>query len=76
LPLLLLSGVLLPMSLAPAWLRHASRVNPLTYVLDPTRALFRGDWGNHNVWIGALVTLAMGALLAWWRTRTFQRHSA
>ena len=76
LPLLLLSGVLLPMSLAPAWLRHTSQVNPLTYVVDATRAMFRGDWGDHDVWIGALVTVALGALLAWWGTRTFARQSA
>ncbi len=76
LPLLLLSGVLLPMSLAPAWLRHTSQVNPLTHVVDATRALFRGDFGDHSVWIGAVITVVMGALLAWWGTRTFQRQSA
>jgi ABC-2 type transport system permease protein len=76
LPLLLLSGVLLPMSLAPAWLRHASQVNPLTHVVDATRALFRGDFGDNDVWIGVLVTIALGALLGWWGTRTFQRQSA
>jgi ABC-2 type transport system permease protein len=76
LPLLLLSGVLLPMTLAPAWLRHISEVNPLTYVVDATRALFRGDFGDRHVWIGALITVALGALLGWWGTRTFQRQSA
>ena len=76
LPLLLLSGVLLPMSLAPAWLRHTSQANPLTYIVDATRALFRGHFGDHHVWVGALVTVALGALLAWWGTRTFQRQSA
>jgi ABC-2 type transport system permease protein len=76
LPLLLLSGVLLPMSLAPAWLRHTSQANPLTYVVDATRAMFRGDFGDRHVWVGALVTIALGALLAWWGTRTFQRQSA
>lgn len=76
LPLLLLSGVLLPMSLAPTWLRRASQVNPLTHVVDATRALFRGDYGSHDVWIGALVTVALGAVLAWWGTRTCQRQSA
>ncbi len=76
LPLLLLSGVLLPMSLAPAWLRHTSQVNPLTYVVDATRALFRGDFSDRYVWIGALVTVVLGALLAWWGSRTFQRQSA
>src|SRR5205807_198251 len=34
LPLLLLSGVLLPMSLAPAWLRAIAVVNPLGYAVD------------------------------------------
>jgi ABC-2 type transport system permease protein len=76
LPLLLLSGVLLPMSLAPAWLRHTSQANPLTYVVDASRALFRGDFGDSHVWIGAVVTVVLGALLAWWGTRTFQRQSA
>ncbi len=76
LPLLLLSGVLLPMSLAPAWLRHASQVNPLTHVVDATRALFRGDVGNPDVVVGVAVTLVLAALLAAWGTRTFQRQSA
>jgi ABC-2 type transport system permease protein len=76
LPLLLLSGVLLPMSLAPAWLRHTSQVNPLTYVVDASRAMFRGNFSDHNVWVGVLITLALGGLLAWWGTRTFQRQSA
>ncbi len=76
LPLLLLSGVLLPMSLAPAWLFHTSQVNPLTYVVDASRALFAGDFGDSHVWIGALVTVALGTLLAWWGSRTFQRQSA
>jgi ABC-2 type transport system permease protein len=76
LPLLLLSGVLLPMSLAPAWLRHTSQVNPLTYIVDATRALFRGDFGDMHVWVGGLVTVALAAVLAWWGTRTFQRQSA
>lgn len=76
LPLLLLSGVLLPMTLAPAWLRHTSQANPLTYVVDATRALFRGDFGDTHVWVGGLVTLGLGALLAWWGTRMFQRQSA
>jgi ABC-2 type transport system permease protein len=40
LPLLLLSGVLLPMSLAPDWLRAVADLNPLAYAVDAQRALF------------------------------------
>ncbi len=76
LPLLLLSGVLLPMSLAPGWLETASKVNPLTHVVDGTRSLFRGDFGDGDVLLGAGITLALSALLAWWGARIFQRQSA
>ncbi len=76
LPLLLLSGVLLPMSLAPSWLSTASKVNPLTHVVDGTRSLFRGDFGDGDVLLGAGIAIALSALLAWWGTRVFQRQSA
>jgi ABC-2 type transport system permease protein len=76
LPLLLLSGVLLPMSLAPAWLDTASKVNPLTHVVDGTRSLFRGDFGDGDVLLGAGIAVALAALLAWWGARIFQRQSA
>lgn len=76
LPLLLLSGVLLPMSVAPAWLRHLSQANPLTHVLDAARALFRGDFADPQVGIGVAVTVLLAVLLAWWGTVTFGRQSA
>jgi ABC-2 type transport system permease protein len=76
LPLLLLSGVLLPMSLAPGWLSTASKVNPLTHVVDGTRSLFRGDFGDGDVLLGAAIAVALSALLAWFGTRVFQRQSA
>jgi ABC-2 type transport system permease protein len=76
LPLLLLSGILLPMSLAPGWLRTASQVNPLTHVVDGTRSLFRGDFGDGDVLLGTGIALALSALLAWWGAWIFQRQSA
>jgi ABC-2 type transport system permease protein len=42
-PLLLLSGILLPMTLAPPWLRALSRANPLTYVVEGARVAIRGE---------------------------------
>ncbi|GAA4985675.1 ABC transporter permease [Kineococcus glutinatus] len=75
LPLLLLSGVLLPMTLAPAWLRHVSDVNPLTHLVTGMRALFRGDVTDPGVLWGAGLTVALTALLAAWGTRAFQRSN-
>jgi ABC-2 type transport system permease protein len=76
LPLLLLSGVLLPMSLAPGWLQTASEVNPLTHVVDGTRSLFAGDFGDGDVLLGTGIAIALAALLAVWGARVFRRQSA
>ena len=76
LPLMLLSGLILPMSLAPGWLGALSRVNPLTYTVDGARALFRGDLASGDVFWGVVVTAALAALLAAWGTRTFQRSNS
>jgi ABC-2 type transport system permease protein len=75
LPLLLLSGVLLPMTLAPTWLRNLSELNPLTYVIDGVRDLFVGDFSTIAA-KGALAALAVSIVLGWWATRRFGRASA
>ena len=51
-PLLLLSGILLPMALAPAWLQTLSSLNPFTHTVDAARALFNGQWGDPEIAIG------------------------
>ena len=66
LPLLLLSGVLLPMSLAPAWLRHSLQGQSAHARRRRTRSLFRGDFGDSDVLLGAGIAIALSALLAWW----------
>ncbi|MCW2604921.1 MAG: Multidrug transporter permease, partial [Pseudonocardiales bacterium] len=68
--------VFLPMSLAPGWLEGLSRANPLTYLVDASRALFTGKFGDSDVLSGIIVTAVFTALLAWWGTRTFQRTSS
>ena len=59
LPLLLLSGVLLPMSLAPEWLQHIAAFNPLAYAVDAERALFANHIADIRVARGFL---ALGPL--------------
>jgi len=61
-PLLLLAGMLLPVSAGPGWLQTLSKWNPLTYVVDAERALFSGDvWAATTV-TGALAAAGVGAL--------------
>jgi ABC-2 type transport system permease protein len=76
LPMLLLSGILLPMSLAPGWLETLSDINPLKHIVDGARAFFRGDFGGGAAWWGLGLTVALVALGLWFGTRTFRRESA
>lgn len=61
-PLLLLSGVLLPMELAPGWLYALSRFNPIAHVVDAARVLFGGGPWDTTVLVGWAVALAMTVL--------------
>ncbi|MFJ3142239.1 ABC transporter permease [Streptomyces halstedii] len=63
-PLLLLSGVLLPITRgsAPTWLHVLSRVNPATYVVEAERALFDGRFAETSVLYGGLAATAVAVL--------------
>jgi ABC-2 type transport system permease protein len=76
LPLLLLSGILLPMSIAPAWLRLTSDVNPLKHVVDGTRALFRGDIVSSQVGQGLACTAVLVGVSLAIGAKTFRSESA
>ncbi|MFI6502120.1 ABC transporter permease [Nonomuraea typhae] len=52
-PMLLLSGVLLPLDSGPTWLRVVGLVNPVRYLVDAERALFAGRLGDISVLYGA-----------------------
>jgi ABC-2 type transport system permease protein len=68
LPVLLLSGVLLPLTLAPGWLDDTAEANPLRHTVDAVRALMLG---SGRAWLGIVVTLAMSVLLVIFGTRRF-----
>jgi ABC-2 type transport system permease protein len=76
LPVLLLSGILLPMTLAPAWLFALSRLNPFAYVVDAERAAFQGAVVSGTVGLGLAVAVGFAALTVAWGVRTFHRESA
>jgi ABC-2 type transport system permease protein len=61
-PLLLLSGVLLPLETAPGWLRVIGQVNPVTYLVDAQRALFSGDLANPSILYGTAAACAIAAV--------------
>jgi ABC-2 type transport system permease protein len=61
-PLLLLSGILLPLETAPEWLRVLSRLNPITYLVAAERALFAGDLGAPIVAVGAVSAIGVAVV--------------
>ncbi|PWJ47378.1 ABC-2 type transport system permease protein [Quadrisphaera granulorum] len=75
-PVLLLSGILLPMSLAPGWLETLSEINPFKHVVDGVRSAFAGNVTATDSWVGALITVALVVLGLWYGTRTFRRESS
>jgi ABC-2 type transport system permease protein len=75
-PVLLLSGILLPMTLGPQWLQKVSTLMPTKHVVDAVRNSFLGDislsalgWGV--AWTGILLAVSL-----WWGTTTFRRENA
>jgi ABC-2 type transport system permease protein len=72
-PIFLLSGIFLPLTLAPGWLRGLADYNPFAWAVDGSRALFAGDLGNDRVWQGLLIIGALTALSVVWGAREFAR---
>ena len=73
LPLTLLSGVLLPLSLAPEWMRVVAHFNPLYYVVEASRALSAGTIDSGAVGQAFLVMAGLTVIVCWWATRTYRR---
>ena len=76
LPILLLSGVLLPMGLAPSWLRNIALANPLSYAVDAARAVFLGHLGDPSVVKGVVIMAVLCLISIVLGARAFGRAVA
>ncbi|GGK83166.1 transport permease protein [Planomonospora parontospora subsp. parontospora] len=75
-PLTLLSGAFLPMSMAPAWLDALSRATPFRYVVEAVRDLFAGRYLTPAVAAGVAVTAVLTVACTVIGTRVFDRANA
>ena len=66
--------MLLPLALAPHWLRAIANWNPFYWVTNGTRALFAGHPGDSSVWQSALILVALSALAIAWSVRLFAQR--
>lgn len=75
LPILLLSGILLPMTLAPGWLQIASDFNPIKHVVDGLRAIYRGEVFSPDALAGFAIAVAFVAVGIWFGARVFKAQT-
>ena len=74
-PLLILSGMLLPLDAAPGWMRVVASVNPINWVVQAERALFAGQLGSPMVLWGVVSALALAAVGLWVGIRGIRRSN-
>ena len=72
-PIFLLSGVLLPMTLAPAWLQVMARCNPVYYVVEAARCLASGALLTTHVVHAFLVMVPLTLVTMRWATKVFAK---
>ncbi|MFG2625516.1 ABC transporter permease [Streptomyces sp. NPDC048473] len=75
-PSMLLSGLMLPMALAPGWLDVLSHFMPLRYPVDAIRDAYLGQYATASMLYGVLVALGLAALAVTVGTRVFRRAGA
>ena len=74
-PVLLLSGILLPMTIGPLWLEKASDYMPIRHVVDGVRASFGGHYASAGLLWGTVWALLLFGLALWWGTSTFRKEN-
>jgi ABC-2 type transport system permease protein len=73
LPILLLAGVLLPISIGPQWMRVLAHFNPLYYLVVASRVLASGTLTGTAVWEGAAVLIPLCAVVLTWATAVVRK---
>ncbi|MEZ0074036.1 ABC transporter permease [Planotetraspora sp. GP83] len=75
LPLILLTGILLPMSLAPQWMQFVAKANPLYHAVEAGRALFAGNLASREIALAFGLMLVLALVTLRWSVRSM-RHLA
>ncbi|MFF9326777.1 ABC transporter permease [Streptomyces sp. NPDC014776] len=75
-PSMLLSGLMLPMTLAPAWLDVLSHFVPFRYMVDAMRDAYVGEYATAHMLYGVVVAVVFTALGVTVGTRVFRKAGA
>jgi ABC-2 type transport system permease protein len=75
-PISLLAGVLIPLSVAPLWVRNVANWNPFAWGTNGMRAIFQGHIGASVVWQATLVMGVVALVALVLSSRLFSREIA
>lgn len=73
LPIMLLAGVLLPISFGPNWLQILAYLNPLYYVVEASRVLAGGTIVDMKVILAFVVMIPLGVIIFRWATNVYNK---
>jgi len=76
LPVSLLSGIILPLALAPIWLQDVAKVNPFSYAVNATRALFAGNFQNVGIIEGFVIIGVLAVIVFLWGLRSLNKMAS
>jgi ABC-2 type transport system permease protein len=76
LPVLLLAGVLLPISIGPGWMKVLAHFNPLYYLVTASRALALGKFSGGATWQAFAVLVPLAVVTLTWATHVYRRAVA
>ncbi|GGY59826.1 ABC transporter permease [Streptomyces xanthochromogenes] len=75
-PSMLLSGLMLPMTLAPGWLNVLSHFMPFRYLVDAVRSAYLGSYATTTMLYGGLVATGFAVFAVTVGTRVFRTAGA
>ncbi len=73
-PLALLAGVLIPLSVAPLWVRDVARWTPFAWGANGMRAVFQGSIGAQVVWEASVILAGIALIAVTASSRLFDRE--
>ncbi|MEU7001406.1 ABC transporter permease [Nonomuraea sp. NPDC046570] len=75
LPIMLLAGLFLPISLAPDWMQALAPFNPVYHAVEAGRALFAGDMSASSIPLAFGLFIGLAVITTVWSLRSLRRLS-
>jgi ABC-2 type transport system permease protein len=76
LPVTLLSGIILPLALAPIWLQDIAKLNPFSYGVNAARALFAGNFQSIQIVEGFIIITVLAIIIFLLALRSLKKMAA